>query len=113
MLKITLTQGKVGKKDTQKRVLLALGLGKYGSSVVHADTPTIRGMIDKVSHLVKVEEVPNGTPTGRVTRRAKRQSQHKEVHATTRTTAKSGGEKAGTASKSTAKTAAGVGAAAE
>jgi large subunit ribosomal protein L30 len=34
-----------------------LGLGKMNSSVVHTDTPPIRGMIAKVSHLVEVEEV--------------------------------------------------------
>jgi len=57
MLKITLTSGLVGKKETQKKVVKALGLGKYGSSTVHADSPTIRGMINKVSRLVTVETV--------------------------------------------------------
>jgi large subunit ribosomal protein L30 len=74
MLKITLTSGKIGKKETQVKVLKALGLGKYGSEVVHADTPTIRGMINKVSHLVCVNEVPKGTATGKITRRARRES---------------------------------------
>lgn len=60
MLKITLTRGLVGKKETQKKVVQALGLGKYGSSVVHADSPTIRGMVTKVSHLVSVETVEGG-----------------------------------------------------
>lgn len=60
MLKITLTRGLVGKKETQKKVITALGLGKYGSSVVHADSPTIRGMINKVHHLVTVTEVKDG-----------------------------------------------------
>lgn len=60
MLKITLTRGMVGKKETQKKVVQALGLGKYGSSVVHADSPTIRGMVTKVSHLVSVETVEGG-----------------------------------------------------
>ncbi len=54
MLKITLTSGLVGKKDTQRKVVSALGLGKYGSTVVHADTPTIQGMLRKVHHLVTV-----------------------------------------------------------
>jgi large subunit ribosomal protein L30 len=54
MLKITLTSGLIGKQMTQRRVVTALGLGKYGSSVVHADSPTIRGMINKVHHLVTV-----------------------------------------------------------
>jgi large subunit ribosomal protein L30 len=52
MLKVTLTAGLVGKMDTQRKVVRALGLGKFGSSVVHADTPTIRGMVRKVEHLV-------------------------------------------------------------
>ena len=54
MLKITLTSGLVAKKKTQRKVVSALGLGKYGSSVVHADSPTIQGMIRKVHHLVTV-----------------------------------------------------------
>lgn len=63
MLKITLTSGLVGKKEIHRRVVRALGLGKYGSSVVRSDSPSIRGMINKVSHLVTVEplaEVPVG-----------------------------------------------------
>lgn len=54
MLKITLTSGLVAKKQTQIKVVKALGLRKYGSSVVHADSPTIRGMVNKVHHLVTV-----------------------------------------------------------
>jgi large subunit ribosomal protein L30 len=65
MLKITLTRGMVGKKETQKKVVQALGLGKYGSSVVHADSPTIRGMVTKVSHLIKVETVEGGETTSK------------------------------------------------
>ena len=69
MLKITLTQGMIGKKETQKKVIKALGLGKYGSSVVHKESDTIKGMIDKVSHLVTVTTVPDNTPTGKITRK--------------------------------------------
>ncbi len=54
MIKITLTSGLVAKKKTQIRVVKALGLKKYGSSVVHADSPTIRGMVNAVHHLVTV-----------------------------------------------------------
>jgi large subunit ribosomal protein L30 len=54
MLKIRLTKGLVGKTETQRKVVAALGLGKFGSTVEHADSPTIRGMIRKVSHLVTV-----------------------------------------------------------
>ncbi len=56
MLKITLTKGLVAKKTTQRKVVEALGLGRQHSSVVHADSPTIRGMINKVHHLVTVEQ---------------------------------------------------------
>jgi large subunit ribosomal protein L30 len=54
MLTITLKKGLAGKKGTQTRVAAALGLSKYGSSVTRADSPTIRGMINKVHHLVTV-----------------------------------------------------------
>jgi large subunit ribosomal protein L30 len=62
MLKITLTSGLVAKKDTQIKVVRALGLRKFGSSVFHADTPVIRGMITKVSHLVSVEKQEGKVP---------------------------------------------------
>jgi len=57
MLEIKLTSGLVAKKETQRKVVRALGLKKYGSTVQHADTPIIRGMINKVHHLVTVTEV--------------------------------------------------------
>jgi large subunit ribosomal protein L30 len=56
MLKITLKAGMVGTTEKQRRVVRALGLGKYGSCVFHADSPTIRGMITKVTHLLCVKE---------------------------------------------------------
>jgi large subunit ribosomal protein L30 len=59
MLKITLTRGLVAKRTTQVKVVQALGLRKQNSSVVRADSPTIRGMINKVHHLVTVEPLEN------------------------------------------------------
>ena len=56
-LKITLTRSLIGTKKDQRATVRALGLGKIGTSVVQEDNPTIRGMIHKVEHLVKVEEV--------------------------------------------------------
>ena len=56
MLKITLKAGLVGTTEKQRRVVRALGLGKYGSCAFHADSPTIRGMITKVNHLLCVKE---------------------------------------------------------
>jgi len=57
MLKITLTSGLVGKREIHKKVVTGLGLRKYGSSIVRPDTPTIRGMVNKISHLISVTEV--------------------------------------------------------
>ncbi|HOO22944.1 MAG TPA: 50S ribosomal protein L30 [Clostridia bacterium] len=56
-IKITLVKSKFGRIKNQTATIEALGLKKIGTSVVKEDSPAIRGMIDKVSHLVKVEEV--------------------------------------------------------
>ncbi len=56
-LKVTKLRSAIGRQGIQKRTLEALGLGKMNSSKVHNDTPQIRGMIFKVKHLLKVEEV--------------------------------------------------------
>ncbi len=56
-LKIKQTRSGVGRLGTHKRVLEALGLKHPGSVVEHDDTPTIRGMINKVSHLIEVEVI--------------------------------------------------------
>jgi large subunit ribosomal protein L30 len=52
---ITLVKSPIGYSHRQKAIVKALGLGKMNSSVERVDVPTIRGMITKVSHLVKVE----------------------------------------------------------
>jgi len=57
-IRITLTSGLVGKRNDQIKVVRALGLRKFGSSVVHQDSPTIRGMVTKVHHLVSAEAAP-------------------------------------------------------
>ncbi|NLN05450.1 MAG: 50S ribosomal protein L30 [Clostridiaceae bacterium] len=57
MLKITLVRSTSGSNKRQVATVRALGLRKTGSSVTHKDNPQIRGMIQKVSHLVKVEEI--------------------------------------------------------
>ena len=56
-IKVTLTRSLIGYPQDQRATVKALGLGKIGTSVVKNDTSTIRGMIHKVEHLVKVEEV--------------------------------------------------------
>ena len=56
-LKITLIRSLIGRPETQRATVKALGLGKINSFVVQEDNPAIKGMIRKVEHLVRVEEV--------------------------------------------------------
>ncbi len=56
-LKITLVKSTNSVRQNQKATVQALGLRKIGSSVEKEDIPQIRGMINVVSHLVKVEEI--------------------------------------------------------
>ena len=54
-LKITQTGSPIGRKPGQRDTLKALGLNKMGRSNVVEDTPSIRGMVDKVAHMLKIE----------------------------------------------------------
>ncbi len=56
-LKITQTRSAIHRRFDQKQTIRALGIKRLNGTVVHDDTPQIRGMINKVSHLVRVEEV--------------------------------------------------------
>ncbi len=56
-LRITLKKSPIGYAQDQKDTVKALGLRKLYSSVEQPDTPAIRGMVGKVSHLVRVEEI--------------------------------------------------------
>ncbi|MDX1414604.1 MAG: 50S ribosomal protein L30 [Candidatus Promineifilaceae bacterium] len=56
-LQITYKKSAIGYNKRQKATIKALGLQKLHQTVEHDDTPVIRGMINKVSHLVAVEEV--------------------------------------------------------
>jgi large subunit ribosomal protein L30 len=58
-LKITLVRSGIARPGKHKVVLIGLGLKKLNKAVIRQDTPEIRGMINKVSHLVQVEEVKN------------------------------------------------------
>lgn len=55
-VRVTLKRSLIGSPEKQKRIVYALGLKKINQSVTHKDTPSIRGMIHKTSHLVDVEE---------------------------------------------------------
>lgn len=56
-LNIKLVKSVIGRKQDQIDTVKALGLKKLNSEVEHEDTPQIRGMITKVSHLVEVKEI--------------------------------------------------------
>ncbi|MFC4620261.1 50S ribosomal protein L30 [Camelliibacillus cellulosilyticus] len=56
-LEITLKRSVIGRPQDQRVTVKTLGLRKTNHTVVHNDNPAIRGMIKKVSHLVKVNEI--------------------------------------------------------
>lgn len=56
-LRITQIKSTIGRPKDQERTLKALGLGRIGRSVDQVDNPSVRGMIFKIKHLVKVEEI--------------------------------------------------------
>jgi large subunit ribosomal protein L30 len=56
-LQITYVRSAIGYSRRQKGTVRALGLKRLGQTVEHQDTPVVRGMIDRVRHLVQVAEV--------------------------------------------------------
>ena len=55
-LRITLVKSPIGRPEKQRKVLRGMGLGKLNKTVYLKNTPEIRGMVRKVSHLVSAEE---------------------------------------------------------
>ena len=55
-IKVTLIKSGIGYPETQKNTLKSLGFHRLQQSVIHEDSLVLRGMINKVRHLVKVEE---------------------------------------------------------
>jgi large subunit ribosomal protein L30 len=55
-LRVTLIKSGIGYAQDQKETLKALGLTRLNKTMVHNDNSSIRGMLDKVRHLVRVEE---------------------------------------------------------
>ena len=78
-LKITQTRSTIKRKEDQKRTIAALGLGKINRVKIHDDNPVIRGMIKKVIHLIKVEEIKEEEKT--VPKETVKKSEPKEVKA--------------------------------
>jgi len=56
-LRVTLVKSPIGNQTRQKLTVKALGLNHVNQTIVHPDNPSVRGMIFKVSHLLKVEEI--------------------------------------------------------
>jgi large subunit ribosomal protein L30 len=56
MLKITKVKSVIGRPEKQRKILKGMGLTKLNKTVTLVDTPQLRGMINKVIHLVSVEE---------------------------------------------------------
>ena len=64
VLRITLVRSTIGRPADQGRTVASLGLRRLNATVERPDNPSIRGMVTKIRHLVKVEELPgvSGTP---------------------------------------------------
>jgi large subunit ribosomal protein L30 len=56
VLQVTLVRSPIGYKKDQKATVRALGLRRMNQTVEHKDSPAIRGMLNKIIHLVKIEE---------------------------------------------------------
>jgi large subunit ribosomal protein L30 len=56
-LKVTQIRSVISRPEKHRRVIDALGLKHHQAVVIHNDTPAIRGMLQKVRHMVRVEEV--------------------------------------------------------
>ena len=56
-VRVTLVKSVIAKPETQRQTVRTLGLRKINSFVELEDTPQLRGQVNKVSHLVKVEEI--------------------------------------------------------
>jgi len=54
---VTLVKSPIGYSERQKKTVKALGLRRMNQTVEHVETPSLLGMLDKVSHLIEVQEV--------------------------------------------------------
>ena len=55
-IKVVQTRSAIGREGSQRKTLIGLGLNKIGRSRELEDTPAVRGMINKVKHLVRIED---------------------------------------------------------
>ena len=63
-LRVTYRKSSIGYSERQKRTVQSLGLRRLGQHIDHDDTPTVRGMVFHVRHLVVVEEVESDVSSG-------------------------------------------------
>jgi large subunit ribosomal protein L30 len=61
ILRITLVRSTIGRPADQGRTVASLGLRKLNATVDRPDNPSIRGMVTKIRHLVRVEELPSSS----------------------------------------------------
>lgn len=87
-LRITWVKSAIGYRQSQRLTIKSLGLRKLNQTVEHYDSPTIRGMVNKVHHLVRVEELapgegavaePRETGTQRFARRMEKKAAAREA----------------------------------
>ena len=71
-LRIRWVRSQIGYAQQQRRTIRALGLRRLQHTVVHEDTPTIRGMIHKVRHMIQVELADASEASGPETSAAKK-----------------------------------------
>lgn len=55
-VRVTQTGSPIGRRADQRQTLVGLGLNKIGRTKILEDTPSVRGMINKVAHLVRVDD---------------------------------------------------------
>jgi len=55
-VRVTLVKSPIGFPDPQKRTAKALGLRRMNLTVEHQDTPALRGMLNKIIHLIRIDE---------------------------------------------------------
>ena len=60
-LKVTLVKSMIGRPQKHRRILKGIGLTKLNKTVVFKNTPSVRGMVRHVSHLVRAKEINNET----------------------------------------------------
>ena len=63
-IRVTQIKSPIGRKPVQRRTLIGLGLNRVGRVSELEDTPAVRGMVERVRHLVSMEALTAGEPTG-------------------------------------------------